>query len=212
MRLALGIALPSLVAVLWGAIIFSEIGRTSPLIDLDNSWSSLMLASRTTELTNVNLVLNFFGEDGMYIFTVAVFLLLLIKHKRLAIFFAVANLATVAGTQLLKTIVDRTRPLDKLVGVDNGSYPSGHSSATVAAMLATALLLGRLWMWISAAVLSVAMLWSRTYLGAHWLSDTIAGALLATAIVLICWALIGGRTGAPITGAQNTTSTPATEK
>ena len=57
-------------------------------------------------------------------------------------------------------------------------------------MVGWASALGRAWMWISRAILSVAMMYSRTYLGAHWASDTIAGALLAVGLVLLLWALV----------------------
>ncbi|MGA7206960.1 MAG: phosphatase PAP2 family protein, partial [Specibacter sp.] len=60
--------------------------------------------------------------------------------------------------------------------------------ATVTAMVSTAVVLNKLWMWISGAILSVAMMYSRTYLGAHWLSDTIAGALLGVGVTLLLWA------------------------
>ena len=32
------------------------------------------------------------------------------------------------------------------------------------------------------------MAWSRTLLGAHWLSDTIGGALIGAGVVLVLWA------------------------
>ncbi|RAN70704.1 hypothetical protein B5P43_35075 [Bacillus sp. SRB_336] len=104
-------------------------------------------------------------------------------------FTAAANLLTAGATQLLKFLLGRERPPLRLVPVESASYPSGHVSATVAAMVATAIVVGRLWMWISGTVLSAAMMYSRMYLGAHWLSDTIAGALLALGVTLLLWAL-----------------------
>jgi undecaprenyl-diphosphatase len=105
------------------------------------------------------LVLDFAGNTGMFLYSIALFL------------------------------VDRERPPLRLVHVESASYPSGHVSATVAAMVATAIVVGRLWIWISGTVLSVAMMYSRMYLGAHWLSDTVAGALLALGLTLLLWAL-----------------------
>ncbi|ALE08072.1 hypothetical protein AL755_21620 [Arthrobacter sp. ERGS1:01] len=149
-----------------------------------------MTASRTPWLTSVNRVLDFVGNSGMVIYAVALFAALLVRHRRLAFFTAGANLGALALTHLIKFLVGRPRPLDRLVSVDSGSYPSGHVSATVAAMVCTAVVLGKLWMWISGSILGVAMMYSRTYLGAHWLSDTIAGALLGVGVVLLLWALV----------------------
>lgn len=180
----------ALVLVLMGAVVFGLLGNGSVLSGVDNSWYQLMLRSRTPAWTEFNRVLDFVGNDGMYIYGAALFLLLLRRHPRLALFTAGANIGTFALTQLIKVIVDRDRPLDRLVRVDSGSYPSGHTSATFAAMLATALIIGRLWMWVSGTILGVLMMYSRTYLGAHWLSDTVAGALLGVGFVLLLWTLM----------------------
>lgn len=184
------LALPALFLVVAGAFIV-KLSHNAPLFQgLDDAWYQTMLASRTPWLTSVNRVLDFVGNAGMVIYSVALFLLLLIRHRRLALFTAAVNLSALATTHLIKFLVARPRPENRLVQVDSGSYPSGHVSATVAAMVTTAVVLGKLWMWISAAILSVAMMYSRTYLGAHWISDTIAGALLGIGVTLSLWAIM----------------------
>lgn len=186
----LWIAAPALAVVLAGAVLLAATGNNPPFQRFDAGWYQLMLGSRTPWLTGANRVLDFAGNAGMVIYCALLFLLLLRRHWRLALFTAGANLAALGATHLLKFLVARPRPEDRLVPVDSGSYPSGHTSATVAAMLVTAIVLGRAWMWISGAILSVAMMYSRTYLGAHWVSDTVAGALLAVGLVLLLWALV----------------------
>ncbi|WP_104090812.1 phosphatase PAP2 family protein [Arthrobacter sp. GMC3] len=182
------ISLPALALLLAGALVV-RLTHNAPFFQgMDNAWYQLMLSSRTPWLTSVNRVLDFLGNDGMVIYAVLLFLVLLLRHRRLAFFTAGANLGALLVTQLIKFLVARPRPLDRLVNVDSGSYPSGHVSATVAAMVTTAVVLGKLWMWISGAILSVAMMYSRTYLGAHWISDTIAGALLGIGVTLLLWA------------------------
>lgn len=182
------ISLPALALLLAGALVV-RLTHNAPFFQgMDNAWYQLMLSSRTPWLTSVNRVLDFLGNDGMVIYSVLLFLVLLLRHRRLAFFTAGANLGALLVTQLIKFLVARPRPLDRLVNVDSGSYPSGHVSATVAAMVTTAVVLGKLWMWISGAILSVAMMYSRTYLGAHWISDTIAGALLGIGVTLLLWA------------------------
>lgn len=186
----LWIALPALTVMLAGSVLLAVTGNNPPFQKFDDGWYQLMLGSRTPWLTAANRVLDFVGNAGMVIYSVLLLLLLLRRRWRLAMFTGAANLAALGATHLLKFLVARPRPQDRLVSVDSGSYPSGHTSATVAAMLVTAIVLGRAWMWISGAILSIAMMYSRTYLGAHWASDTIAGALLAVALVLLLWALL----------------------
>jgi len=189
-RVLWAVSIPALAVLLAGAVLVWSTHSVPPFQALDAGWNQVMLASRTPWLTSANRVLDFVGNAGMVIYAAALFLALLRRHWRLAVFTAAANLAALAATHLLKFLVGRPRPLDRLVHVDSGSYPSGHVSATVAAMVCTAIVIGRLWMWLSGAILSVAMMYSRTYLGAHWISDTVAGALLGAGLALLLWAAV----------------------
>lgn len=184
------LSLPALFLLVAGAVTLVASDNNPSFQTVDDAWYHVMLASRLPWLTTANRVLDFAGNSGMVIYATALFLVLLRRHLRLAFFVAGANLGALGLTHLLKFLVDRPRPVDRLVPVDSGSYPSGHVSATVAAMLTTAIVLGRLWFWISGAILSVAMMYSRTYLGVHWLSDTVAGALLGAGLTLLLWAIV----------------------
>lgn len=186
----LWVSLPALALVLAGSILLWATGNNPPFQKYDDAWYHLMLSSRTPWLTDANVVLNFVGNAGMIIYCVLLFLVLLRRHWRLALFTAGVNLGALAMTHLIKFLVGRERPKDQLVHVDSGSFPSGHVSATVAAMMVTAVVLGKTWIWVSGAILGVAMMYSRTYLGAHWLSDTVAGALLGAGLTLLVWALV----------------------
>ncbi|MFI1938759.1 phosphatase PAP2 family protein [Streptomyces purpureus] len=93
--------------------------------------------------------------------------------------------------QALKLGVDRPRPADPLVRVDHGSFPSGHVAGTaLLVVIAVALLVPsgrrRGW-WAAGALLALAMMWSRTWLHAHWLSDTVAGAATGAGTALVLW-------------------------
>jgi membrane-associated phospholipid phosphatase len=183
-------ACTALALVLAGALVLAASGSHPFFQMYDGAWHRALTASRTPWLTGANRVLDFVGNAGMYIYCTALFLALLVRHRRLALFTGGANLLVAGATNLLKFLLGRERPPDSLVHVHTASYPSGHVSATVAAMVATAVVLGRLWMWVSGAILGVAMMYSRMYLGAHWLSDTIAGALLGLGLPLLLWAVV----------------------
>ena len=96
---------------------------------------------------------------------------------------AVADLAARA----LQAGVGRSRPPLQtpdpapLVHVPHtGSFPSGHAATSFAAATLLALVLPRLA--VPAAVLALAVAWSRLYLGVHYPLDAVAGAVLGVVI------------------------------
>jgi membrane-associated phospholipid phosphatase len=50
------------------------------------------------------------------------------------------------------------------------------------------IVLRRGWVWAAGIVYTILMVLSRTYLGAHWVSDTIGGALVGAGVAVIVWA------------------------
>jgi membrane-associated phospholipid phosphatase len=110
---------------------------------------------------------------------------------------AIAASEVLIGT--LKGIYDRARPPGSLVATSGASFPSGHSVAApvtvVAAVIALVPAERRRAMWGGAAVaFSILMAFSRAYLGAHGLSDAMAGLLLGTACALLA-ALVAPASG-----------------
>ncbi len=48
----------------------------------------------------------------------------------------------------------------------------------------------RRWWLAAAAVATALMVWSRTYLQVHWLSDAVTGATVGVAVTLLCFGVV----------------------
>lgn len=178
----------SMLAVAAGLAILVAIGAGTPVFQpLDQAWYAFMRSQRADLWLSLNQILNWLGYTGIFIYQ-GLFLLLLLRNRRWsALFIAVAALSVVALTQSLKYLLDRQRPEHHLIETSSPSFPSGHSTATVAAMVATGFIVGRLWVWITGVCFFILMMLSRTYLGVHWLSDTVAGWLIGAGAVCLLW-------------------------
>ena len=88
-----------------------------------------------------------------------------------------------------KALVDRPGPPDGLLHPTHSSFPSGHAACADATLVAAVLLFTnvelrhRRWWWL-AAIGTLGMVWSRTYLQVHWLIDVLAGSLLGASVAL----------------------------
>ncbi|HEY0509042.1 MAG TPA: phosphatase PAP2 family protein [Blastococcus sp.] len=111
------------------------------------------------------------------------------RHWLRAAAFALAVVTSELFIGPVKHLTDRARPPGALIETTAASFPSGHAIAT--AVTAVGLVLALVppgpsrWRWEVRAVLFTAvMALSRVYLRAHWLSDTVAGALLGAGLAL----------------------------
>lgn len=174
-------------AVLLGVLIAT---RTSPL-SLDQLVLDEFLENRADLFTAPALVMNFIGGGWFGVFVVPLggaLALFIAKRRWAALNFIAASALSAGVVQLLKTTFGRARPTEILVTADLGSFPSGHvaNAATLAVVLI--ILLQRRWVWVAGIIYTILMVLSRTYLGAHWLSDTIGGALIGVGVAVILWA------------------------
>jgi undecaprenyl-diphosphatase len=132
----------------------------------------------------------------------------------------------VAGQNLIvnltKVIVDRTRPdIDPLTGFSSSSFPSGHSAQAAAMFAAFALVLGRrrtrpvrAALAGAAAFIAISVAATRVLLGAHWLTDVMAGLAVGWGWFAIVSIAFGGRWlhfAAPIEQAEAAAHHPAPE-
>lgn len=88
---------------------------------------------------------------------------------------------------VLKHLVGRPRPWLDVAGLlpiiqegDPNSFPSGHTSASFAAAAAWWKLAPKKWMKATGLVMAACMGLSRLYVGVHYPSDVLAGALVGT--------------------------------
>ncbi|EAR24756.1 hypothetical protein A20C1_11776 [marine actinobacterium PHSC20C1] len=184
-----------ILAVVLGVLIAT---RNSPL-SLDQLVLDDFVNIRVNFLTVPALALNFIGGGWFGVFVVPLggaLAFVLARRRWSAVYFLAASAASAGVVQLLKTTFGRARPDAILVTADLGSFPSGHvaNAATLAVVLI--ILLQRRWVWIAGIVYTILMILSRTYLGAHWLSDTIGGALVGIGIAVILWAPFARRISA----------------
>jgi membrane-associated phospholipid phosphatase len=173
-------------------------GLLAHLQRADDAWLRLMVSGRSAPVTAIARVFNWLGLVYVTLpvrIGIAVFLALRRRWWHLAAFAAAIVLSEVLiGT--LKGVYDRARPPGSLVVTSGASFPSGHSiAATVTAVAAVIALVppgrARVAWGTAAAAFSVLMALSRAYLGAHWLSDVLAGVLLGASCALLAAFAVG---------------------
>lgn len=141
-----------------------------------------------------------------------------IPTRAVPIFLATVLTSELVVNNLIKVVVGRERPnVARLVHANGFSFPSGHTAASAAAYAAIALVLGRRRSRRTRALLAgaaggivIAVATSRVLLGAHWLTDVIAGAAVGWACFALCSIAFGGRLlhfGEPVEQAEAAVAT-----
>ena len=177
--LALGVALGVIIAA-----------RGNGALRFDLAWMREVVEHRSAFWDVPARVMNVIGGTAFttFVAVVLVVVLVLVRRRWTAVYVAAAFLTSNLVVQLLKLLLSRARPQDILISIQSGSFPSGHvaNAATLAVVLAV---IGwRWWVVVAGAVYVLLMALSRTYLGAHWVSDTIGGLLIGAALAIIVWA------------------------
>ena len=115
------------------------------------------------------------------------------KDKRRGIYLAESFAANVAFTYLLKKTINRKRPSEidptfsVLTPASSPSFPSGHTSAAFSVATSLSLEFPK-WYVIAPSMLWAATVgYSRMYLGAHYPSDVLVGAIIASGTSYLCF-------------------------
>jgi membrane-associated phospholipid phosphatase len=146
---------------------------------------------RNAPTTAVAIVLSWLGSTVVN-WPLRVAALILLAWRRHWLRLAAFGLAVITSEVLIgvvKAAVDRPRPPGSLITTSGASFPSGHAIATAVTAVGLVLVLAppgpKRWRWeVYAVVFTSVMALSRVYLRAHWLSDTVAGALLGAGLAL----------------------------
>lgn len=134
------------------------------------------------------------GIGGAACTVIAAAALFVLRRRRDALAVMFATGLGVMASELVKALVMRPRPAGLLYPTSGFSYPSGHSMG--AAALAVSLMLvvwgydessrtAVRWSTFAAAAYILLMMWSRTALQVHWLSDVVAGAVLGVSAAIL---------------------------
>ena len=166
----------------------------------DSSLLHYVIQLRRPWLDDVMLLASALGAGG-FIWWVTAVITMVFPNKRAAAWrMLLAGVLTWALCEYaLKPAFDSPRPfeLDSTVVVidarpTTGAFPSGHAAVAVAYALAGSRMIpGSAWLWWPLALV-VAV--SRVYIGVHWPSDVVGGALVGLATA---WFALGGRVPKP---------------
>jgi len=177
--LSAGLCLASLGALLLG---------WSRLHELDQGLLALFQTQRHASLDWLMVLITSLGDTRNLLCAGALLGLLLLaaRQRRAALFTVLTLLGTALSNSTLKALFARSRPEVLLEPLQSYSLPSGHSSSAFAFFLVLGVLAGcgqpprmRLTWLLLAGLPALTIALSRVYLGVHWPTDIIAGALLA---------------------------------
>ena len=153
----------------------------------------VVLSFRTVKLTLIFKIITNLGGSYVLI-TIALFCLIFLKNKRMAIYINLNLIITATLNFALKNIIQRPRPEGyRLIDESGYSFPSGHSMVSMAFY---GFLIYLIWKnvknkkvkYISCTLLGLLIPtigFSRIYLGVHYASDVAGGFVISIAYLVM---------------------------
>jgi undecaprenyl-diphosphatase len=195
-RVALAAAALALAAVPFSLLVLFVESRWRPLLEVDDGARDALHRYALAHhgfATAMETISNSGSGLAWQVVTVVLAAVLLWRRRvRLALFVIVANAGSSLLNGLVKTAVNRSRPVvdHPLLHEPGKSFPSGHAQAAIVGYAVLLFLvlphLNRVWRRVAAgvAVVMVAAIgFSRVALAAHYVSDVLAAYLLGLAWV-----------------------------
>lgn len=161
--------------------------------ELDGEWRAEVLEEQGPWFELPARFLDWVGGGWVAIVLVPVGLaiaLLVARRPWSALALVLASAAGAGVVQGLKALFGRARPEDGLLELGGGSYPSGHVGNAAVLAVVLVLLVRRAAAVVVGAGYVVAMALARTYLGVHWITDTLGGLLAGAGAALLVGAAL----------------------
>jgi membrane-associated phospholipid phosphatase len=167
-----------------------------PIVRWDVSFARWLHEHASDPLVRVFDVITLAGNTVVLVVLVTAIGIVLLRRTRPneATVIALALVGSALLNGALKLLFHRPRPELAFVHLDTYSFPSGHAAVSTATFSTIAFLLGRRYRSLRARLLIplgtlVAILlvgFSRLYLGAHYLSDVLAGISVGFGWAMLC--------------------------
>lgn len=173
---------------------------------------------RNNILTPVMQCFSRLADNGLIWIVAAILLMLFSKTRKVGFTVGFSLLTNFLILNLiLKNLVARIRPyevidgLTRLVPAERSfSFPSGHAGHAFAAAVVLYCMLPKKY-GIPALVLATLISFSRLYVGVHYPTDVLAGALVGTIVALFCVTVGKKMSGRKQTGKEDESKSPDIE-
>ena len=173
--------------------IFYKEGEMNMLLEIDGDillW--IQESVRSEWMTPFWKGISWLGNSGMIWLAISFILLLIPKTRKVGIMSIVAlGLSGLFINCIIKNLVARPRPFTQIEGLTylinkprDYSFPSGHTSASFAAAVVFLKKMPKKF-GILFTILAALIAFSRLYLGVHYPTDVLAGAILGTLIAFL---------------------------
>lgn len=157
---------------------------------------------RNDFLTPVLTFLTHLGDHGYFWIALTILFLLLKKTKKVGGLMTCSLLLnTLVNNVLLKNLVARTRPYEVVDGLhriieaqSDYSFPSGHTGSAFAVAVVVFLMCPRK-IGVPVLVFAFVIAFSRLYVGVHFPTDVLGGALIGAVIAYLVCAVYRRKTG-----------------